>query len=264
MAGIGESPEARARRLRNARRLPDDQPHDFFAGLDVRAPPANNNVNLPGMANPPRALVNALNHAGAPPAARAAVIRANSGKKLVETRPAAPVAPAAPVVNRRRGRDPVKNMLRINNILKNNPGTYHPIDDRGHTELQAIPGYRFGMCPVCLITLEEDSGGAHCLYHSHVCSPATRNEDLWNKYKSKHGNRSSLEFCFTCGRGTSHHGHYILTMDDTTPQLHPVEERGTFWDCTRSGGGGRPELVARLLGIVDYVNDFIFTIFLSK
>jgi hypothetical protein len=74
MAGIGESPEARARRLRNARRLPHVPPHDFFAGLDVRAPPANNNVNLPGMANPPRALVNALNHAGAPPAARAAVI----------------------------------------------------------------------------------------------------------------------------------------------------------------------------------------------
>ena len=65
-----------------------------------------------------------------------------------------------------------------------------------------------------------------------------------------------MEFCFTCGRGTSHHGHYTLTMDDTTPPLHPVEARGTFWDCTRSGGGARPELIARLLGIVDYVNGF--------
>ena len=256
MAGIGESPEARARRLRNAVRLPHAQGHDFFADLHVRALPANNNVNLPGMANPPRALVNALNAAGAQPAARAAVIRANSGKKLAETRPVAPVAPVAPVINRRRGRDPVKNMIRINNIIKNKPGTYHPIDEHGGVDLQAIPGYRFGMCPVCLITLEEDSGGAHCLYHSHVCAPSTRNDTLWNKYKSSHGNKHSMEFCFTCGRGTSHHGHYTLTMDDTTPPLHPVEARGTFWDCTRSGGGARPELIARLLGIVDYVNGF--------
>ena len=242
-----ERPGIGLRRVRNA------PPPGFFAALNVRAPPANNNVNIPGMANPPRALVNALNEANAPPAAREAVIRANSGKKLAEARPVAPVAPA---VNRRRGRDPVKNMIRINNIVKNKPGTYHPIDENGVVDISPIPGYRFGMCPVCLITLEEDSGGAHCLYHSHVCSPATRNETLWNKYKSTHGNKLSMEFCFTCGRGTSHHGHYTLTMDDAKPELHPVEARGTFWDCTRSGGGARPELIARLLGIVDYVNGF--------
>ena len=252
MPGIGESPEARARRLRNARRLPDAQPANFFAQRNVPAPPANN-VNLPGMANPPRALVNALNEARAPPAAKAAVIRANSGKTLVKT---LPVAPVAPVVNRRRGRDPVKNMIRINNIVKNKPGTYHPIDEHGHTDLQAIPGYRFGMCPVCLITLEEDSGGAHCLYHSHVCAPATRNDTLWNKYNSTYGNKHSMEFCFTCGRGTSHHGHYTLTMHDEKPPLHAIGAHGSFWDCTSSGGGGRRELIARLLGIVDYVNGF--------
>jgi hypothetical protein len=242
----GESPDARARRLRNARRLPGAQAGDFFAQLNVRAPPANN-VNIPG-------IVNALNDARIPPAAKAAVIRANSGKTLVKTLPAPPAAPIA--VNRRRGRDPVKNMIRINNIVKNKPGTYRPIDEHGIADLQAIPGYRFGMCPVCLITLEEDSGGAHCLYHSHVCSPSTRNDTLWNKYKSAYGSKLSMEFCFTCGRGTSHHGHYTLTMNDEKPELYPVKERGTFWDCTNSGGGGRPELIARLLGIIDYVNGF--------
>jgi hypothetical protein len=225
--------EARERRLRNAPLAP---PADFFAHPNANALPAN----LPGI----------VNNARVPPAARAAIMRANSGKKLAET------APAPPTVNRRRGRDPVKNMIRINNIVKNQPGTYHPIDEHGITDIQAIPGYRFGMCPVCLITLEEDSGGAHCLYHSHVCSPATRNDTLWNKYKTAYGNKLSMEFCFTCGRGTSRHGHYTLTMDNEKPELHPVEARGTFWDCSRSGGGSRPELIARLLGIIDYVNGF--------
>jgi len=242
MPVIGENPGDRERRLRNAPRLGRDRPANFFAELNIRAPPAN----IPGFVNAP-----GLNDA--PPAAKAAVLRANSGKTLVKSLPPPPPAPA---VNRRRGRDPVKNMIRINNIVKNTPGTYRPIDEHGLSELQAIPGYRFGMCPVCLITLEEDAGGAHCLYHSHVCSPATRNDTLWNKYKSSYGPKHSMEFCFTCGRGTSHHGHYTLTMDDETPELHRIGARGSFWDCTSSGGGGRRELIARLLGIVDYVNGF--------
>jgi hypothetical protein len=97
MPVIGENPDDRARRLQNAPRLAGDRPANFFAELDIRAPPANN-VNIPGIVN-------------APPDAKAAVIRANSGKTLVKSLP-------PPAVNRRRRRDPVKNMIRINNIVK--------------------------------------------------------------------------------------------------------------------------------------------------
>ena len=146
--------------------------------------------------------------------------------------------------NRRRGRNQVRTVIK-HNILQNVPGTFRP---RG--AIARIPGYRFGMCPVCLETIEEGEDGAHCLYHQHRCG-LNRNDTLLNKYGAENG---GVEFCFTCGRGTSHHGHFRLTQTDQPPDVLPIGYGGTYWNCGGSGGGNRREFIARLLGIIDYVN----------
>jgi hypothetical protein len=101
-------------------------------------------------------------------------------------------------------------------------------------------------------------GGGNCLYHTHTCPAKIRNNRLWKKYQHDY----SLEFCFTCGRACKNHAHYTLTPDNRTPALSGTaasrvvdgRQLGGYWDCRGSGGGGRRELVARIVGIIEYMN----------
>jgi len=143
----------------------------------------------------------------------------------------------------------VKDHFNLNKLVKNEPGTFIPMG-----RANPIPGYRFGMCPVCLLVSQEDEGeGAACLYHVHVCPPEMRNERLYNKYKR---DDNKTEFCFTCGRACNGHGHYRKTLPDSLlrPEILPTAPAGTFWNCEGSGGGNRDELIARLMGLINYVN----------
>ncbi len=147
-------------------------------------------------------------------------------------------------------------MERYNKILSDLPGTWNPY---GVT----IRGYRYGLCPVCLTIHEEDAprhggvGYGMCLYHGgEQCLESERNENLWNKFKYSTARGSyEVEFCFECGRPSHKHGHYGLTgYDEPKGERLQIQPGATFWECTGSGGGGRQELIARILGIIEFFN----------
>jgi hypothetical protein len=114
-------------------------------------------------------------------------------------------------------------------------------------------GYTYGMCPVCLQFRAELSKGG-CLYHTDNCLNNQRNERLFRKYNL----RGQVEFCFTCGRACLMHAHYKLTEGNERPDVYSMNPGTTFWDCTNSGGGGRKELMARLLGVINYLNSLTY------
>lgn len=116
------------------------------------------------------------------------------------------------------------------------------------------PFYQFGMCPVCLLPIQEQALGEACVYHSHKCAPIQRNERLYRKYFNSAGNTGH---CITCGRACQGHAHFELTSGDQRPGFSPPpRDRADFWDCRNSGGGGRRELIARLIGIIRAINNY--------
>jgi hypothetical protein len=114
--------------------------------------------------------------------------------------------------------------------------------------LGAMNNYRFAMCPVCLATTDKPED---CIYtYHHECYPLC-NERLLLKY----GGRRAFNICSSCGRACRGHGHFQLTDPDDEGRPREVPPENFYGpDCRLSGGGARRELIARCLGIIQYIN----------
>lgn len=113
------------------------------------------------------------------------------------------------------------------------------------------------MCPFCM-RQEERNGGCAYMVHAHegsydakkmpYCSPTEQVKELWQKYKdyqqalplTAYGTEEGLEYCAICGRPCHGHAHFSLEI----PGKIIVSDN--YGKCT---GGGRPELIARMLAI---------------
>jgi hypothetical protein len=133
----------------------------------------------------------------------------------------------------------LQDQFQFNVLLQNRPGMVH-----NNVALTGTTYYN-GMCPVCLCVSQELSSGA-CLYHAHTCPSNLRNERLWNLYTYN----GTIGNCYTCGRASQAHGHYVLGSRVVLPG-------DNHWVCEREGGGGRREFIARLQAIIDVVNDAV-------
>jgi len=109
-------------------------------------------------------------------------------------------------------------------------------------------------CPICWEFVVHPGIETDCMYHKHKCdevSPHTYHVELYNKYKSGHGD--TLQWCKNCGRVTSDHHHYILANHERPPPNfaallknngHPT---GFYTnDCTNEGGGNWEEKLIRV------------------
>ena len=180
-------------------------------------------------------------------------VDADEAVRILRDNPQVPLLQGPQLQGAQVARPRVREFMNMQSLLQNRPGQFIPPDQD-----QPIPGYRYGMCPVCLLVGEEIGDAGNCLYHVHRCPVGRRNERLWRKYS----NNRDCEHCFTCGRACRGHGHYRLTDTDNTPDILPALPinngdgfvRGAYWQCSASGGGDRIELIARLLGIIDYIN----------
>jgi len=110
-----------------------------------------------------------------------------------------------------------------------------------------IAGYTKFMCPICLVTgLERNDG---CVYVPHRCDPRSiKNQELALKYAGLN------ELCSTCGRASSNHTHYEITPPEQPRVNLSAIFHGPFNPECRPSGGGRREMIARMLGIIQYVN----------
>ena len=101
------------------------------------------------------------------------------------------------------------------------------------------------ICPRCL---EIQQLGDACLtLVDHVCNPDKIVPEIVAQFPIV-GNST---FCACCGRPEVDHNHYHVRGT----QLH----NGTSWneaECLRAGGGGRGEMVARMIGLRDVVQRY--------
>jgi len=130
------------------------------------------------------------------------------------------------------------------------------------------------MCPFCLVPVSRGSG---CSYMTHenpnqldkseapYCDDTIVNKRLLDKYKRmapkidpsyKDGTLIKIEFCVECGRPCLKHQHFDITSD--TPRLvppkmtpNPINPTHMVHDYATCAGGGRVELVARMLAVRD-------------
>jgi hypothetical protein len=127
--------------------------------------------------------------------------------------------------------------------------------------------YHATMCPFCLKFEERDNG---CSYMTHANpndlslteSPYCPNErgvsEIIGKYKNAaarlegDGYGIHLEFCVECGRPCSGHQHFKLDMSGMIPTKQIVNPRNPaqmIYDYGTCPGGGRPELIARMMAV---------------
>jgi len=127
--------------------------------------------------------------------------------------------------------------------------------------------YHATMCPYCLKFEERGYG---CAYMTHenpkglghskapFCAEGRAVLELVNKYKA--GGRaladgySHLEFCVECGRPCSGHKHFnfdMTAMVDNQQIPDPRHPGQMMYDYGNCPGGGRPELIARMMAVRD-------------
>jgi hypothetical protein len=127
--------------------------------------------------------------------------------------------------------------------------------------------YHATMCPYCL-KFEERGHGCSVMTHENpkglenneapYCPTGRAVPELITKYKEAAARLNEgytrLEFCVTCGRPSNGHQHFDLTLTAMldTPKIpdprHPGEEKYDYGACP---GGGRPEMLARMLAVRD-------------
>ncbi|NDB61136.1 ankyrin repeat domain-containing protein [bacterium] len=110
------------------------------------------------------------------------------------------------------------------------------------------------LCPFCLVLLEKENP-YECVYLSgHTCHPDVRNEELMAKYLGSTWATAHFEVCCTCGRPGNNHGHYCIVPDRETSSLVAPGALVSHWRCDQyNGGGGKEEMVTRLVGILSYL-----------
>jgi hypothetical protein len=110
------------------------------------------------------------------------------------------------------------------------------------------------LCPFCLVSLEKEDP-RDCVYLAgHQCHPDVRNETLLAKYLGPTWATKHFEVCCTCGRPGNNHGHYRLVPDGETSSLAAPGALVNHWRCDQyNGGGGKEEMVTRLVGILSYL-----------
>ena len=168
-------------------------------------------------------------------------------------------------------------------VLKNEP-TWHPIErsfGRNRSIKKKVRDswgklYHHVFCPYCLQNEYRRTGCAYMVHaditgdtdKSPYCTKFLIIPELHKKYfdawKSVNPSGYYLEFCVTCGRPSCGHQHfdlndppgvieYVRTPDDNNPGQGPY---------TKCMGGGRAELIARMLAIKnvlstrEFENDF--------
>lgn len=127
--------------------------------------------------------------------------------------------------------------------------------------------YHATMCPYCLKFEERGYG---CAYMTHenpkglghskapFCAEGRAVLEIVNKYKAAGralaDGYSHLEFCVECGRACSGHKHFALdmtTMVDNQQIPDPRHPGQMMYDYGKCPGGGRPELIARMMAVRD-------------
>jgi ankyrin repeat protein len=110
------------------------------------------------------------------------------------------------------------------------------------------------LCPFCLVSLEKEDP-RDCVYLSgHKCHPDVRNEALMAKYLGPEWGTTHFEVCCTCGRPGKTHGHFRIVPDGEVSSLVAPGALVSHWRCDQyNGGGGKEEMVTRLVGILSYL-----------
>lgn len=128
--------------------------------------------------------------------------------------------------------------------------------------------YSKSICPFCLSIHDRDAG---CIYVTHpnrrdrqdlespFCTTHIIIPEILQKYKDAvrdiptgDRGRITLEFCTVCGRPSVNHQH--LTISDN-PVIE-VNNQGAIQRYAECPGGGRPEMIARLLAIRKVIKDY--------
>jgi len=127
--------------------------------------------------------------------------------------------------------------------------------------------YHATMCPYCL-KFEERGHGCSVMTHENVkglpnemapyCDPGRAVEDLVEMYKDTAAELNDgfvrLEFCVECGRPSSGHKHFNLDLTemlDTRKVPDPRNPGQLMYDYGHCPGGGRVEMIARMLAVRD-------------
>jgi hypothetical protein len=127
--------------------------------------------------------------------------------------------------------------------------------------------YHATMCPYCL-KFEERGHGCSVMTHENVkglpnemapyCDPGRAVEDLVKMYKDAAAELNDgfvrLEFCVECGRPSSGHKHFNLDsteMLDARKVPDPRNPGELMYDYGHCPGGGRVEMIARMLAVRD-------------
>ncbi len=113
--------------------------------------------------------------------------------------------------------------------------------------------YQKAICPFCLLYLEKEDP-SQCVYMSHKCPVEIRNVELMKKYLGEQHIDESFEVCVSCGRPGLGHGHCSFDQPPEGRKLMPILNGGDHWVCNEFiGGGGRVEMIARIVSMLSYV-----------
>ncbi len=115
----------------------------------------------------------------------------------------------------------------------------------------SITAYNRSMCPFCLTYLEKEQP-YECLYLAgHKCPEELENEPLKRLYFGEAWATKDFEICCTCGRPCEHHGHFTPVETGGPSELARNDDMANHWACnTHNGGGGKLEMVTRLIGML--------------
>ncbi len=124
-------------------------------------------------------------------------------------------------------------------------------DEKKHPEGLGQPfetEFLISMCPVCLKFDYHEP--RTCMYMSHKCT-LSRGRYYDKILYSKFFKQGKLSWCVHCGRICEGHQHCSLVKYDNMDDAVAGNRGGYFdADCrTRSGGGGPPEKIARLIAM---------------
>ena len=127
--------------------------------------------------------------------------------------------------------------------------------------------YHVTMCPFCLLFVERGEGCAYMVHdnpdklsqeHAPFCKSNRVVEPIRQSYAKSSAKLDPgymhLEFCVECGRPCSGHKHFnldgtaLINNNRIADPLHPDRVMIDYGNCP---GGGRVEMVARMLAVID-------------